>query len=269
MTRLEVPGARLSYEVRGAGPVMVMISGASGAGAGFTEIADLLSDQFTVVTYDRRGFSQSELTGAQDRDHRLETDVNDVFRVIQHFGHGGSTVVYGASSGAIIVLELIATHPERIRCVIAHEPPLMMLLSEGRKWIEFFRTLYGVYRESGPEAALDQFYGRVFPESDARTVAHMPKSEQAKRNSIYWFELELRQYPAVPPPVHALKPQSERVVLTAGRKSKGHPAGEATFELGKLIDRSVLELPGGHLGPLSSPAEYAARLIQAVQELGS
>jgi hypothetical protein len=39
---------------------------------------------YTVVTYDRRGFSRSYLEGPQDYEHRLETDADDVRSLIEH-----------------------------------------------------------------------------------------------------------------------------------------------------------------------------------------
>src|SRR5262245_14383550 len=75
---LEVPGARLSYETHGSGPVMLMVPGATGSAYSFQGVAAHLPAHYTVVTYDRRGFSRSQLDGPQDDDHRLETDADDV-----------------------------------------------------------------------------------------------------------------------------------------------------------------------------------------------
>src|SRR5437763_837031 len=74
MSTLKVPGAQLSYEVEGSGPLLILIPGAAGVGEIFRPLAHHLSAQYQVVTYDRRGFSQSRLDGPQDYDHRLSTD---------------------------------------------------------------------------------------------------------------------------------------------------------------------------------------------------
>src|SRR5262245_44764768 len=58
---LKVPGARLDYEVTGAGPILLMISGAPADAGGFAAIAGQLADRYTVVTYDWRGASRSPL----------------------------------------------------------------------------------------------------------------------------------------------------------------------------------------------------------------
>lgn len=56
---LNVNGIELHHEVRGAGPPILLIMGATGDGGHFERLAELLADEFTVVTYDRRGNGRS------------------------------------------------------------------------------------------------------------------------------------------------------------------------------------------------------------------
>jgi len=49
----------LYYEARGDGPPLLLIMGASGCGGVFGRFAELLADEFTVVSYDRRGNGRS------------------------------------------------------------------------------------------------------------------------------------------------------------------------------------------------------------------
>src|SRR5437899_3247232 len=96
MTSLHVPGARLYYESRGRGPLMVMVPGANGSADVFRIVAEHLTAHYTVVIYDRRGFSRSRLDGPQEYDRRLETDADDVRRLIAHVSEAPATV-FGAS----------------------------------------------------------------------------------------------------------------------------------------------------------------------------
>ena len=59
MPRTSVNGTELYYEIRGTGSPVLLIMGGSGDGGHFDAIADLLSDEFTVVTYDCRGNGRS------------------------------------------------------------------------------------------------------------------------------------------------------------------------------------------------------------------
>jgi pimeloyl-ACP methyl ester carboxylesterase len=53
-------GATFYYERQGAGQSLLFIAGSTGDAGNFTRAADLLADEFTVVTYDRRGNSRSD-----------------------------------------------------------------------------------------------------------------------------------------------------------------------------------------------------------------
>src|SRR5919109_886391 len=81
---LAVPGANLYYEVRGSGPVLLMIVGGNGDAGTFGQAADLLADRFTVVSYDRRGFDRSPMDGPVDDEKRLAADAEDAHRLLAH-----------------------------------------------------------------------------------------------------------------------------------------------------------------------------------------
>ena len=69
---LRVPGASLYYEVRGSGPVLLLIGAGAADAASFNGIAVHLADQYTVVSYDRRGYSRSPLDDPEE-EQRIET----------------------------------------------------------------------------------------------------------------------------------------------------------------------------------------------------
>lgn len=52
-------GTDLYYEVRGQGPVLLLVSGAEGDAAEWGNVVPLLEKNFTTVCYDRRAFSRS------------------------------------------------------------------------------------------------------------------------------------------------------------------------------------------------------------------
>src|SRR5262249_56215811 len=82
---------------------------------------------YTVATYDRRGFSRSQLVGQQDYDHRLETDADDVRSLIEHLTDEPA-IVFGASTGALIALQVLAWSSSVVRMVVTLDPPVVRLL---------------------------------------------------------------------------------------------------------------------------------------------
>ena len=66
----------------------------------------------------------------------------------------------------------------------------------------------------------------------------------------------------------ALEAHAGRIVLVAGRESRGYPAYEVNVELGKKLGRDVIELPGGHVGYVTQPAAFAREVVQALAWTG-
>lgn len=126
MNTLVVPDAELYYELRGSGPLVVLVGAPMDADA-FAPLADLLATGYTVLTLDPRGVSRSALKpgGTSRPDQRAD----DLAALIRHVG-AGSAVVLGSSGGAVSALALAQYHPDVVRTVIAHEPPLNRLLPD-------------------------------------------------------------------------------------------------------------------------------------------
>ena len=150
MPQFQVPGADLHYDKSGEGPPLVFVAGGQGSGVVYAAAAEQLKDRFTVVTYDRRGFSGSTLKGPLDDDRRLETDAQDVARLVDHVGLGPATV-FGSSSGAIVGLTVLSRHPEAVSTLVAHEPPALRHLPDPEAWIARDEEVYATYkREARP-----------------------------------------------------------------------------------------------------------------------
>jgi acetyltransferase/esterase len=268
MSILDVPGARLYYETHGSGPLLLMVPGANGDADGFKKVSEHLAAHATVVTYDRRGFSRSQLDGPQNYDLRLETDADDVRRLIEHVSDAPATL-FGSSSGGVVVLAVLTRHPSVVHTLVPFEPAAVRVLPDGQQWVDFFCRLYDRYREFGIEPALKEFREQTFAESDWQAMVRAQDAkngEYSLANATYWFEHELRQYPAVALDLDVLKTHANRIVPVAGRESRGHPTYEVSRELGKTLGRDMTELPGGHVGYVTQPAAFAASLFRLLHQ---
>ena len=120
MTVKSRDGSLIAYDKVGSGPVLIVVSGASQFRAinpNFAEIARVLSDQFTVINYDRRGRGESGDTPP----YSVQKEIDDIAALIAANGRRGS--VLGFSSGAVLAVEAaVAGLP--IDKVIAYEPPI-------------------------------------------------------------------------------------------------------------------------------------------------
>ena len=266
MSVLDVPDACLYYEIHGSGPLLALIPGASGTAEGFRRVAEHLAATYAVVLYDRRGFSRSRPDSAQDDTRRLQTDADDLRRLIEHIGTGPA-IVFGASSGGIVACEVLTRHPAALAMLVAFEPPAVRYLPNGQAWLDFFTEVYNLYRQSGVEPALQRFQTRAFAELDRQAMAQAmspDRGEHSYADVVYWFEHELRQYPGAVLDWDALATHCERVLPAAGTESRGYPAHEVAVELSRRLHRQLVELPGGHLGCMTHPAAFASTLMRAL-----
>lgn len=268
MSTLKIPGARLYYEVSGSGPLLILIPGASGTGESFRPLAHHLTSQYQVVTYDRRGFSQSHLDGPQDYDHRLATDADDVRRLIESLSDQPATV-FGSSSGAIVALEVLLHAPTLVQTLVAHEPPAVLFLPDAASWLAFFDGVYETYRKDGIPKAMQQFACGILGSGDLQVLEQVRREHtnaSTVSNTRYWLEYELRQYPQVELDLAALAKHAERIVPACGRDSQDEVPYQPNRVLAELLDLSVVDFPGGHLGFLSYPAEFAKALMDALKD---
>ncbi|MBM2710396.1 alpha/beta fold hydrolase [Mesorhizobium caraganae] len=153
---LKVPGASLYYETRGSGPVLLIIPGGPQDAGVFADVAGHLADRYTVVAYDPRGNSHSTFDG-EPREQDLDVHGDDAARLIDALS-AGPAYVFGTSGGAQIGLNLAARHPGRVRALVAHEPPSMMLLEDPAPALAGMRDLHDTYRSHGVEAAMQKFF---------------------------------------------------------------------------------------------------------------
>jgi pimeloyl-ACP methyl ester carboxylesterase len=109
-------GTRIGYTQIGSGPGVVLVQGAMGTARNFVELAEELSDAFTVVLPDRRGRGLSPRP--YDASYTLQNDVDDLDALLSKTG---ARDVFGLSSGAIIALEAARVLPN-VKRVAAFEP---------------------------------------------------------------------------------------------------------------------------------------------------
>ncbi|WP_325065127.1 alpha/beta fold hydrolase [Streptomyces apocyni] len=96
---LRVPGATLRYEVRGTGPLLLLIPGGSGDSGAFDHLGAALADRFTVATYDARGAARSPLEGPVT-DQRVEVHSDDAYRLVNRLAPDGEPYTSSAAARA-------------------------------------------------------------------------------------------------------------------------------------------------------------------------
>jgi uncharacterized protein YndB with AHSA1/START domain/pimeloyl-ACP methyl ester carboxylesterase len=278
---LDVPGATLTYDVRrnhaSTEPILLLIASPMGA-AGFGTLSQHFADR-TVVTYDPRGVERS-VTADPASPVTPEVHADDLHRLIQAIG-GGPVDLFANSGGAVNALALVSKHPEEVRTLVAHEPPLASVLPDREHAQAAARAVHETYQRSGFGAGMAHFIaitshqgpftaeiaGQPAPDP---AMFGMPTTDDGSRTDPLLgqniipsthYELDL----------DALRSASTRIVMAAGEESDGQMAGRGAFAVAELLGTKPVTFPshhggflGGEYGYAGKPDAFAAKLREVL-----
>ncbi|MEV8631164.1 alpha/beta hydrolase [Streptosporangium sp. NPDC051023] len=262
---LPVPGADLYYEVRGTGPVLLISQSGEGDAGRSVDLVDRLTEDHTVVTYDRRGLSRSRLADPAQA-VTMEEHADDVHRLLA-FLTGEPVLMLGCSLGAVIGLHLAVRHPGQVSTLIAHEPVAPRLLpdAEGVHHERELREVQDVYRRDGLAAVIKEV-ARVLginpadQETEPGLTQH-PFTPERIANFGFFIERDFDAIVADTLNVAEVKNTPTRVIPAAGRTTPRTVFDyRCAQELADLVGVALEEFPGGHNGNLTHPRAYAARV---------
>jgi pimeloyl-ACP methyl ester carboxylesterase len=279
---LDVPGAVLTYDVhlpaRDSGHPPLFVLGNPMEADGFAQLVAELDDR-TVITYDPRGTARSTLHddgGTDVQDH-----ADDLHAVALATGLGPLDV-FGSSGGGVTALAWTAAHPEQVRCLVSHEPPITSLLPDRDIAARAQADIVATYERAGFGPAMAKFLRLVFatepfteeflaqPDPDPAELG-LPTADDGKRDDLM-LGRTLASMPLWEPPVARIqalvRDGAVRVLPAVGASSPpGSLAYRGAVALGALLDRGPLAFPGDHGGfvrnewsPDNDPAAFAARL---------
>jgi pimeloyl-ACP methyl ester carboxylesterase len=282
---LEVPGAVLSYDVRGnetsSEPVLLLIASPMGA-AGFGTLSEHFSDR-TIVTYDPRGSERSKRTdGATESTPDEHAD--DLHRLISTLD-AGPVDIFASSGGAVNALALVARHPEQVRTLVAHEPPAAQELPDRDEAQAAARDVHETYMRGGFGAGMAKFISLVsikgpipadFAEQPSPDPAAfgLPTEDDGSRDeplmgqniiSVTHYQLDF----------DALRGASTHIVMAAGAESKGEMAHRGAVAVAERLGTTAVTFPshhggflGGEYGQAGDPDAFAKTLRQVLAESG-
>jgi len=268
--KLAVSGATLHYEVTGTGPMLLLIPGGATDAGVFDGIVGQLAAEYTVVAYDPRGNSRSPYVG-EPSDERVDQSADDALALIDEISPDQPAYVLGSSSGAITGLELITRRPDRVRMLVAHEPPCTEVLPDAADARAFFEDVYQTHKTDGLAAADVLFMIGTGMDDDAMPPLEdlLPEyRELAMRmhaNAANFYEHKLLPFTRYEPDLDALKQVAHRIVPAAGIDSIDHLPGRPIQVIAEHLGWPVVTFPGGHAGYSSHPVPFATHLSRVLE----
>ena len=270
MSVIAVNGTMLYYELRGAGPAVLFISGAAGDAGNWAEIADTLENEYTILTYDRRAHSRSPRpqgwTAAP-----IDEQADDAAALLRALDLAPA-VAYGNSLGAVILTSLALRYPSVLRGAIFHEPPYAAMSSEANTVRTALQALINEgMAKGGPPAAMELFQrwlagDKVFESIDPELRTRM------LNNGEVFFGLELQALREYMPTPEQLAQIRIPCVVTAGADNRDpgaptHWLYEVSQWLACQLNASFVEIPGGHVPQVTQPLALADMLRPILHKL--
>jgi pimeloyl-ACP methyl ester carboxylesterase len=278
---LKVPGATLTYDVRAndtsTDPPLFLIGSPMGA-AGFGSLASHFGDR-TVITYDPRGAERS-IKDDPSTESTPEQHADDLHRIIGEVG--GPVDLFASSGGAVNALALVATYPEDVRTLVAHEPPLATILPDRENAKAAVRAIADSYQRGGFGAGMAHFMAITghrgpFPDDIAQqpgpdpSMFGMPADDDGSRNDVMLAQniITCTHYE---PNFDALRSASTLIIPAVGSESEGEMANRGGHALAERLGSEPAIFPshhggflGGEYGWPGKPDEFAARLREVLE----
>ena len=264
MPTFTVNGAELYHEIRGTGPPVLLIMGATGDGGHFDGLADLLADEFTVVTYDRRGNGRSPVPPGWTTTSP-EEQARDAAALLDALGVGPAAV-FGTSSGGNYALCLTVRHPEAVRGTLLHEPGLYAVLDDFDAVRTPARTVIReAMRAGGLVAAVEAFW-RYVAGADGWDRLPPALRDRLRAAAGTLLEVELGTYELYMPDDEALGAIATPLGLIVSKEGPAFFAAIAS-RFGRRMDLDVGVVPGSHAAYHDHPHELADAIRSFLRKL--
>lgn len=288
--RLDLPGAQMYYEVRGSGPLLLVI-GQPMTSPPFAPLADLLAEDHTVVTYDPHGLGQSSVDDPS-LEVTPEVQAADLAHLVDAVG-GGPADVFASSGGAVAALAFAAHHPDHVRTLVAHEPPVTDLLPDAVQVRAAVDDIEEAYRQHGSGAAWGKFVSLVVhagpvpesgvpeavwpplgqesadaqdgrgPQVDGDQAPPEPTAKAVADDELFFLRM-LKPFTRYQPVIDALRAGEPRVIIAVGEDSRREVAQRSATALAERLGQQPALFPGDHGGFMADPAGFARRIRELI-----
>jgi pimeloyl-ACP methyl ester carboxylesterase len=266
-TTTSADGTTIAYDVTGTGPALVLVDGAlcyRDFGPS-EEMADALSDRFTVYRYDRRGRGGSDIAtpAAAGTMEAVEQEVADLAAVIE--AAGGNAHLLGQSSGSFLALEA-ARAGLPIDKIVAYEAPLILDDTHRPNDADLAQQVENLVERGKRAAAVELFMRTVgMPWVAVKIMRLTPafkKLTPVAHTLVYDLGMCVPFQQGVPLPGGYFKDVSMPVLSVAGSKSPAYMTNAQQAIAKAVPDGRYVVLDGeNHMVKASALAPVAAEFL--------
>lgn len=235
------------------GPPVLLIMGASGDAAHFATVAEDLADEFTAVTYDRRGNSRSPRPPGWSATS-VEEQADDAEALVAG-ARPGSRSGHRHQRGRGHLPLPRAPAPAAVRGAVIHEPALWSVLPSPEPQAAIAALAREGMAAGGPAAAMEAFW-RFVAGDDGWEALGRDLRDRMGANAETFFGLERASYAAWRPSDEALRAVAVPVQVLAGDRTRPFFTEMAAW-LAERLGVEVTTTPGTHAPYHDHPQELA------------
>jgi pimeloyl-ACP methyl ester carboxylesterase len=268
---LNTPEVDLTYDVHGPLPTAdgrppLLMIGQPMEANGFATLASYFPER-TVVTYDPRGLGRSTRKDGRV-DSVPETQAADVHAIIEALG-AGPVELFGSSGGAVTALALVAAYPDDVITLVAHEPPLPLVLPDAEAAVRAMASFREAYQAKGSGAGMagfiamtswqgeftDEYFAQPAPDPAA---FGMSTEDDGSRDDPLLSDRS-SAVTSYRPDVDALTAAPTRVVIAVGEATGDAFTARTAVATAKLLGQEATVFPSHHGGFLGGEFGYAGQ----------
>ncbi len=179
-------------------------------------------------------------------------------------------------------LALVECHPEQVRTLVAHEPPLFQVLPDRDAALAAVQDIHETYMRAGFGAGMAKFIKLVQHKGDVPSdwanqsapdpaMFGLPTVDDGSRDDPLMGQNMTRRTTEYEPDFDALRRASTRIVMAAGIESEGELANRGAHAVAERLGTAPVAFPsdhagflGGEYGQTGEPDAFAAKLRQVL-----
>ena len=243
----------LACRIYGTGQPLLMIHGIISDSTFFDACAQWLSHFYTVITYDRRSYGNSNTE--KYTDYTVKTQADDAAAILEAVGLGPAYIL-GNSAGGLIGLELTMQHPHLVKGLLMIEPSLGYDPAEREKLLAWNKLL-NEYADAGQYKQVLPEFTKITGGSTGGGSFSMAEMKRTYRNLTAFLKGELNDVQHYLPSKERLSQIDVPVAVAVTERGKESIFATSSESACEIIGWPLFHLPGYHNTYKEFPSDAA------------
>ena len=236
---------------QGKGVPLLLIHGACVDSNFFRDCAEELSSQFTVISYDRRGYGRS--ADSANENYSFSSQAEDAAQII--YAIGQSCHIIAHSAGSLIAMELAISHPDLVHRIFLYEPAVLDCLPDGHKAAAELKNIHNLIQNKKYVQAFSLFIPMLGERDERARAATEEELTHMQRNSLRFIRNEFVYWYTNKPEYETLS--RSNITIGVGELSRDSHHWPIAKRLSEKLSSELMYFPGAHNCAYDLPKEFS------------